>query len=1081
MPKLTYNPVTGDFDYINKNSDFSISGLRDVYYSNATNGDSLVWNAALGKWSSQYVGGGTGAPDNASYVTISAEGGLSNETLAQDLAGTGISWVGGKFTLTSGVQYNKAYHSGNEYTAAYKHSAAARGLFFPSSLGKALQDFSSNKGLYKPSRGTWSFASSNKFKYIAGTKWPGNSQSVGGGVNINIGTQSGSALVVYGNTADVASTSHLVQIGSDNQRFTHQTLRVWSDGNNIVQSITQNNISTQRVSFTVSSASSGSTTFGVNGHPVNRGVIKVVHGGTPYDSDAAGVSIDLAGAGTAAQGLYIDATGGGTTGKLLRLRNNNIDKLFVGPDGSLWSAVSISTQNISSNKISSKYLNDISGNIRFRFVGSSSAIQKFLASSAFKRNNWNSEYWNNSGIVWDHSLQAWKPKKSGATGGVSNLSALIIDTTKDWSQYSIYNLKAISSQLFSGNIYYTKIDAPTNDRQLTNKKYVDDIVSAIGGEAVTGWALVSSNGKIAHGCLSKPTSVELTPSGSAPLFYSFTVDSTYIWVYHTGVGFECFSWKVGSDSILNDNYYNKSWIDALSGSIDTRIDSLGGFDQTNYITSANSILRFYPSYQGHYFTNSGSKLYSAYKSASTGIFSIASHTHSNIPWSGAYQFYAVSSLNKSQNLQYVGFSSNLHSYYNSGDKLNKAYKSASTGVFASVNHTHSFSDVSWSGAYQFYSVSSLNKTQNLQYTGFSSNMHYYYNSGDKLYKAYKSASTGIFAITNHIHSFTDVAWSGAYQFYVVSSNFNTRLNSIFNFSSNSNNKFKASSGIWNFVSSQKISSNYIKTYPFIVTNNRVGIGIANPSTQMHVLSGAYFGQKTLVGINQGFVTVKLTPDDNLGYIQALKMHAEKNGLDTLYGFNGTAVGANNTNIGIYGWAAGATTNWGLYIDAGNARFNQNVKIYGATSGTKFSGGVFYTKSDSPIDNRQLTNKLYVDTISSNTKSKYYPSSLGHQFTNSGTILTRSFQSSQRVYERFDHTSYHGTGSSIKVASLSSQGVSYGQWVIPLYESLTTAGVASSRPGQIIRTSGNDNGTWVWISIYGGTNYYWMQLTYLRGV
>jgi hypothetical protein len=68
----------------------------------------------------------------------------------------------------------------------------------------------------------------------------------------------------------------------------------------------------------------------------------------------------------------------------------------------------------SSNK--SWYAN--SSNVRFRFPGSSTAISKFLASSAFKRNNWNSHTWLNSGIIWDESLSAWKPKKSGSTGGI---------------------------------------------------------------------------------------------------------------------------------------------------------------------------------------------------------------------------------------------------------------------------------------------------------------------------------------------------------------------------------------------------------------------------------------------------------------------------------------------------------------------------------------------------------------------------------------------------------------------------------------------------------------------------------------
>lgn len=55
MPKQIFNPITGDFDYVNKNSDFSVSGLKDLNYANATDGDVLTWNNTLGKWSAQAV------------------------------------------------------------------------------------------------------------------------------------------------------------------------------------------------------------------------------------------------------------------------------------------------------------------------------------------------------------------------------------------------------------------------------------------------------------------------------------------------------------------------------------------------------------------------------------------------------------------------------------------------------------------------------------------------------------------------------------------------------------------------------------------------------------------------------------------------------------------------------------------------------------------------------------------------------------------------------------------------------------------------------------------------------------------
>jgi hypothetical protein len=69
MPKPILNPLTGEFDYINKNSDFSISGLKDLNYVYPSDGDVLTWNNTIGKWSAQAV---TSSPN--------LDGGFSNST-----------------------------------------------------------------------------------------------------------------------------------------------------------------------------------------------------------------------------------------------------------------------------------------------------------------------------------------------------------------------------------------------------------------------------------------------------------------------------------------------------------------------------------------------------------------------------------------------------------------------------------------------------------------------------------------------------------------------------------------------------------------------------------------------------------------------------------------------------------------------------------------------------------------------------------------------------------------------------------------------------------------------------------------
>jgi hypothetical protein len=94
-----------------------------------------------------------------------------------------------------------------------------------------------------------------------------------------------------------------------------------------------------------------------------------------------------------------------------------------------------------------------------------------------------------------------------------------------------------------------------------------------------------------------------------------------------------------------------------------------------------------------------------------------------------------------------------------------------------------------------------------------------------------------------------------------------------------------------------------------------------------------------------------------------------------------------------------------------------------------------------------------------------------ELLDSGTKYTQAYQSGQIATYANQHVTF---------GSVSSQAGISGNWQAPLFASLTAAGDAVDRPGQIIRTSGNTHGTWVWISIYGGSSYDWMQLTYLAG-
>jgi len=209
---------------------------------------------------------------------------------------------------------------------------------------------------------------------------------------------------------------------------------------------------------------------------------------------------------------------------------------------------------------SKRYIDIISGNIKYKYVGSSSALTKYLASSAFKRNNWNSHAWLNSGIIWDESLSAWKPKKSGATGGVTNLSDLVINADKDWNSKSIYNLISISStKISSGTILTSNFTAigdtisglrqPYFNSGAANKRYVDIISS----NAIVKFApsrsrayglqqIYGGSGSISHTLTSKPNFWSVTPSGNVNFGIKTRVDSSYIHVNLTTVNNKYVYW-----------------------------------------------------------------------------------------------------------------------------------------------------------------------------------------------------------------------------------------------------------------------------------------------------------------------------------------------------------------------------------------------------------------------------------------------------------------------------------------------------------------------------------------------------------
>ncbi|CRR07773.1 hyaluronoglucosaminidase [Streptococcus equi] len=171
-----------------------------------------------------------------------------------------------------------------------------------------------------------------------------HSSSVGGAINIDMSKSTGAAMVMYTNKD--TTDGPLMILRSDKDTFDQSAQFVDYSGKTNAVNIVMRQPSAPNFSsaLNITSANEGGSAMQIRGIEKALGTLKITHEnpslGADYDENAAALSIDIVkkanGAGTAAQGIYINSTSG-TTGKLLRIRNENKDKFYVNPDGGFWS------------------------------------------------------------------------------------------------------------------------------------------------------------------------------------------------------------------------------------------------------------------------------------------------------------------------------------------------------------------------------------------------------------------------------------------------------------------------------------------------------------------------------------------------------------------------------------------------------------------------------------------------------------------------------------------------------------------------------------------------------------------------
>lgn len=154
------------------------------------------------------------------------------------------------------------------------------------------------------------------------------STSTGGALNLTNTGSTGAGLVVY--SAQSAPSGHLMVVRANHATFNQTGLYVDYLGTSHGISVNHQGTGGASSALNLASSNTSFSTMQVSGVETTTGTLKLTHTGTGSDSGAAAVSLNLAGAGTASQGIYLT---GATTGDLIKLVNNATIQFSVSSAG----------------------------------------------------------------------------------------------------------------------------------------------------------------------------------------------------------------------------------------------------------------------------------------------------------------------------------------------------------------------------------------------------------------------------------------------------------------------------------------------------------------------------------------------------------------------------------------------------------------------------------------------------------------------------------------------------------------------------------------------------------------------------
>jgi len=404
------------------------------------------------------------------------------------------------------------------------NSYNASGAFYPSSLGKALMDFSSNaSNLYAPIDGS-------------GSSWSGAAEYIGHSSNaaVHVSTTE--------NSNWNSAYSHITSDGSSHSDVVTNTNNItdlfsWSSNTQSLYHPSGFVISGAEYSQAYASSQllkdPAFADFGTGTGDVAEGD----HTHTNYDN-LGEVSWTVP---TAGEGISLD----GTTGKVS-------GSLTIKVDDYIASSVAISKFPNSSSLLGKYYPSALGKKALASAQTAMFTIQDGITS-------WDSEAYINSGIQWDGTN--WIAMASGGSGGegssewTKRTGGIYYgnEVTIGHSNFDLgnYKFQVSGDSYFSGNVVFkgstfSGLAQPTFNSGVANKAYVDQnsYPSSLGKSLMdfssntnltaSGFDSVSDGGTIAHGLPRLPTYANITPSGNIVNFgATCKVDATNITVYLT--------------------------------------------------------------------------------------------------------------------------------------------------------------------------------------------------------------------------------------------------------------------------------------------------------------------------------------------------------------------------------------------------------------------------------------------------------------------------------------------------------------------------------------------------------------------